>query len=57
MKGLSINGVNFGVMGELYQVGACFEALDESVLTAPSVSSYIFYHPKLAIGTMRSGLT
>ena len=30
-------------MGELCHVGARFEALDESVLTAPSVSSCIFF--------------
>jgi len=33
---------DFGVMGELCHVGARFEALDESVLTAPSVSSCRF---------------
>ena len=34
---------DLGVMGELCHVGAHFEALDESVLTAPSVSSCIFF--------------
>ena len=42
-------------MGGLCHVGACFEALDESILTAPTVSFCIyFHHPNLAIGTMRS---
>jgi len=31
---------------------ARFKAVDESFLTAPSVSSWIFYHPNLDIGTM-----
>ena len=35
-------------------VGARFEALDESVLTAPSVLHCIFYHPNFVIGTMCS---
>ena len=43
---------NFGVTEQLCDVGACFKALDESTLTAPSVPSCIFYHPNLAIGTM-----
>ena len=30
-------------MGELCHVGACFEALDVSVVTAPSVTSFIFF--------------
>ena len=34
-------------MGELCHVGARFEDLDESVLTAPSVSSCIFYHTSM----------
>ena len=34
---------DLGVMGELCHVGAHFEALDESVLTAPSVLSCIFF--------------
>jgi len=33
-------------------VGACFEALDECIFTAPSDLSCIFYHPNIAIGTM-----
>ena len=34
---------DFEVVGELYHVGARFKALDESVLTAPSVLSCIFF--------------
>ena len=43
---------DFGGMGELSHKGAHFEALDESVLTVPSVSSCIFDRPNFAIGTM-----
>ena len=33
-------------------MGAHFEALDKSVLTAPPVLLSIFFHPNLVIGTM-----
>ncbi len=43
----------FWVVVYLYHVGAHFEAFNERVLTAPSVSSCIFfYHSNLAIGIM-----
>jgi len=37
---------NFGLVGELYQLGALFEALEALVFIAPSFSFCIFYVPR-----------
>ena len=41
---------DFGVVVQLYQVGARFEALAEGILTLPSDLPCICYHPNIAAG-------